>query len=464
MLSKPFTFLIFLCLLIASISCSSSDSPEKEPPIVENPGGGGDGGNTIDPLTDEEMMDLVQSETFKYFWDFAQSSSGAARERYHPTNPTLNQEVVTIGGTGFGLMAILVGIERGYISRSEAVTRLQKITDFLETSDRFHGAWPHWLNGNSGNVLPFSEKDNGGDLVETAFLVQGLICVYEYFKEGSDQEKVLANKADNLWKGVEWSWYTNNEEVLHWHWSPNYNFDINFELRGYNEVLITYILAAASPNYSITSDVYFKGWARGGNIISSNTQYGYPLILKHNGSETYGGPLFWAHYSYLGLDPRNLKDQFANFWNVNSYHTNINYQYCVANPGNFEDYGPDCWGLTASYSRNTDGSFGYHAHRPGDDKGVISPTAAISSIPYTPQKSLAAMHYFYQNKDKLLGPAGFFDAFSPENNYWVANAYLAIDQGPQIIMIENHRTALLWNLFMQNEDVKKGLDKLGFTY
>ena len=441
--------------MFAVMGCSNGDSPTEEPPVVETPEEGGET-PPIETLTDEEVMDLVQTETFKYFWDYAQSNSGAARERYHPTNPSLNQEVVTIGGTGFGLMAILVGIERGYISRSEGLTRLQTILNFLENADRFHGAWPHWLHGSTGDVLPFSEKDNGGDLVETAFLVQGLICIFEYFKEGSETEKTLATQADALWKGVEWDWYTNNEEVLHWHWSPNYNFDINFELRGYNEVLVTYILAASSPNHSITADIYNKGWARNGSFTSGNSQYGYPLILKHNGAETFGGPLFWAHYSYLGLDPRNLKDSYANYWNVNLYHTNINYQYCVNNPGNYEDYGSDCWGLTASYSRNSDGSIGYHAHRPGDDKGVISPTAAISSIPY--------MHYFYQNKDKLLGPAGFYDAFAPEYNYWVANAYLAIDQGPQIIMIENHRTALLWNLFMQNEDVKKGLDKLGFTY
>ena len=453
---------ILLLLIIIIFGCSKDEGPGYQPPYNPNPDGGGP--TTVDPLSDEEMMDLVQKETFKYFWDFAEANSGAARERYHPTNPSLNQEVVTSGGTGFGLMSILVAIERGFITRSEATQRLGTILNFLEGANRFHGAWPHWMNGGNGSVIPFSQKDDGGDLVETAFLVQGLICVYEYFKGGNNLEKDLASQADNLWKGVEWNWYTNNKDVLHWHWSPNYNFEINFELRGYNEVLITYILAASSPDYSIPADIYHKGWARDGNINSNNTQYGYPLILRHNGSENFGGPLFWAHYSYLGLDPRNLVDQYANYWNLNTNQTNINYEYCVRNPGNFEDYGPDCWGLTASYSRNTDGSIGYRAHRPGDDTGVISPTAAISSIPYTPQKSLAAMHYFYQNKDKLLGPAGFYDAFSPEYNYWVANAYLAIDQGPQIIMIENHRSKLLWNLFMQNEDVKKGLEKLGFTY
>ena len=286
----------------------------------------------------------------------------------------------------------------------------------------------------------------------------------EYFKSGTNAEKGLSNKADQLWKGVEWSWYTQNQNVLYWHWSPNYDFDMNFQLKGYNEVMITYVMAAASPDYSINKEVYSNGWASNGEIKSSNTKYGYPLLVRHNGAAAYGGPLFWAHYSYLGLDPNGLSDEYVNYWNVNVNHSKINYNYCVENPKGFKDYGEECWGLTASYSRNNDGSMGYSAHKPQNDLGVISPTAAISSMPYTPEESMKALHYFYKNKDKLLGPAGFYDAFSPEHDYWVAKGYLAIDQGPIIVMIENYRSGLLWNLFMQNEDVKNGLDKLGFNY
>ncbi|MEW2921666.1 glucoamylase family protein [Muricauda sp. ANG21] len=413
-------------------------------------------------IEDDDLMDLTQAETFKYFWDFAEENSGGARERYHPNDPGRDANVVTAGGTGFGLMALLVGMERGFISREQGVERLTTLLDFLENADRFHGAWSHWINGANGSVIPFSPMDNGGDLVETAFLAQGLICVKEYFKNGSASEQTLAQQADDLWKGVEWDWYTQGENVLYWHWSPNFGFDINLQLRGYNEVLITYIMAAASPDHSISKEVYTSGWASDGSIVSANTQYGHPLLVKHNGSEQFGGPLFWAHYSYLGLDPTSLSDEFVDYWDVNVNHSKINYAYCVDNPNNYLDYGEDCWGLTASYSRNNDGSIGYNAHSPSNDTGVISPTAAISSIPYTPEESLKAMRYFYENRDKLLGPAGFYDAFSPQNNYWVAEAYLAIDQGPQIIMIENYRTRLLWNLFMGNEDVQAGLTKLGF--
>ena len=448
--------ILLVSLFIVLISCGE-DPFVYEPIEFPNP-------DPTPTITDEELLDLTQKETFKYFWNFAETNSGCARERYHPGNPSNDANTVATGGTGFGLMSILVGIERNFISRSQGVERLIKMLSFLETANRFYGAWPHWINGSTGAVKPFSPMDNGGDLVETAYLSQGLICIKEYFKNGTDAEKALADKADLLWKGVEWSWYTQNQNVLYWHWSPNYNFDMDFQLKGYNEVMITYIMAAASPDHSISKEVYTNGWASNGGIRSSNIAYNFPLLVKHNGAQIYGGPLFWAHYSYLGLNPNGLSDAYVNYWDVNVNHSKINYNYCVENPKNYKDYGEDCWGLTASYTRNADGSIGYAGHKPQNDLGVVSPTAAISSIPYTPVESMKALHYFYKNKDKLLGPAGFYDAFSPQYNYWVAEAYLAIDQGPIIVMIENYRTGLLWNLFMKNEDIQNGLDKLEFNY
>ncbi|WP_088323759.1 glucoamylase family protein [Polaribacter tangerinus] len=451
-------FTVISLFLVLFLGCSSNGPGYQEPyiPPTDDP--------VVEKLSDNEMLDLVQRETFKYFWDFANSDSGAAKERYHPNDPNLNSNVVTSGGTGFGLMSIIVAIERGFVTRNEGVERLQKIVNFLENADRFHGAWSHWINGSDGKAIPFSSKDDGGDLVETAFLAQGLICVKEYLKNGSVLEKEIATKADALWKGVEWSWYTQNKEALYWHWSPNFGFDINLKLTGYNEVMITYVLGAASPDFAISKEVYETGWASNGAIKNTATKYGLPLVLRHSGGSNFGGPLFFSHYSFLGLDPRNLTDQYGSYWDTAVNHSKINRQYCIDNPKNYLGYGEDLWGLTASYSRNPDGSRGYSAHSPSNDKGVISPTAAISSTPFTPSESLKVMHYLYQKKDKVLGPAGFYDALSPHYNFWVTNTYLAIDQGPQIVMIENYRTGLLWNLFMQNTDVKRGLDKLGFNY
>jgi hypothetical protein len=414
-------------------------------------------------LSEDSLMTLVEEKTFQYFWDGAEPTSGAARERFHVDDEYSDNDkhIITTGGTGFGVMAILVGIERKFITREQGVERLTKLVGFLENADKFHGVWPHWLNGETGKVKPFGKKDNGADLVETAYLVQGLLCVRQYFKDGNETEKQLANRIDTLWKNVEWDFHRNGKNTLYWHWSPDYAWEMNFSIEGYNECLITYVLAAASPTHGVPAEVYHEGWARSGGMKndSSHQQYGLHLDLKHNGAQQYGGPLFWSHYSFLGLDPRNLKDRYADYWQHNVNHTLIDYKYCVENPKKFKGYGENCWGLTASYSTRF-----YAAHSPSEDLGVISPTAALSSFPYTPKESMAALkHFYYDHGDKIFGPYGFYDAFS-ENDNWYIQRYLAIDQGPAIVMIENYRSELLWKLFMSCPEVQVGLKKLDFRY
>ncbi|MDP2061257.1 MAG: glucoamylase family protein, partial [Flavobacteriaceae bacterium] len=397
-------------------------------------------------LSEEKLLDKVQEQTFNYFWDGAEPNSGMARERIHLDNiyPQNDQDVVTTGGSGFGLMAILVGVERNFITREEAFNRFEKIVSFLEKADRFHGAWPHWIDGKTGKVKPFSPKDNGGDLVETAFLIQGLLTVSEYFKAGNALEKSLTDRIEKLYREVEWDWYTNGKNVLYWHWSPNYKWEMNFPVGGYNECLIMYVLAASSPTHPISKTVYDKGWAGNGAIKNDTTYYGLRTVLNHFEHDNAPvGPLFWAHYSYLGLNPKGLKDQYADYWQLNQNHALIHYKYAVDNPKHFKAYGDSLWGMTSSYSIN-----GYAGHRPGDDLGVISPTAALSSFPYTPEKSMAVLRNLYQNHDTLIGKYGPYDAFSIEYN-WYLPRYLAIDQGPIPVMIENYRTGMLWKLFMK---------------
>jgi len=409
-------------------------------------------------LSDETLMTMVQKQTFQYFWVGAEPVSGMAPERIH-FDSEYDANIVTTGGSGFGIMAVLVGIERGFITRKEGLARLEKITTWLEMADRFHGVYPHWLFGNTGKVRPFSSDDNGGDLVETSFLFQGLLCVRQYFQNGNNREKKLAGKIDKLWKEVEWDWYRgeNKGNVLIWHYSPNFAWKKNHKIQGYNECLVTYVLAASSPTFPISPEVYHEGWAKKGEIAGGPTKYGYELPLKHSGSPGYGGPLFWAHYSFMGLDPRGLKDKYADYWKNNQNQVLIDYQYCIENPKKYMGYDSCCWGLTASYSVK-----GYSAHKPENDRGVISPTAALASMPYAPKESLAAMRYFYEKLgDKLWGPYGFYDAFSLSEG-WFPKKYLAIDQGPIIVMIENYRSGLLWKLFMSSSEVKQGLKKLGF--
>ena len=416
---------------------------------------------SVVPAEYDSIFTKVQRATFQYFWEGAEPNSGLARERFHVDGvyPQNDKHIVTSGGGGFGVMSILVGIERGFITRQQGVERLSRIADFLEKGDRFHGAWPHWWNGETGKVKPFGKKDNGGDLVESSFMAQGLLCVRQYFKEGNEKEKALAQKVDKLWREIDFNWYRNGKNVLYWHWSPDYAWEMNFPVMGYNECLIMYVLASSSPTHGVPAAVYHEGWARSGKIKDTVEAYGHTLTLSHNGAPQYGGPLFWSHYSFLGLDPRGLKDQYADYWEHNKAHTLINRDWCVDNPKHFKGYGADSWGLTASYSVN-----GYAAHAPGlnNDLGVISPTAALSSMPYTPEYSLQAMKHWYTNMgDKVFGPFGFYDAFSETDN-WYPQRYLAIDQGPVVVMMENYRSGLLWNLFMSCPEIQTGLKKLGF--
>jgi hypothetical protein len=403
------------------------------------------------PLTsDDELLTLVQRQTFKYFYDYAHPSSGMARERLSSGN------TVTTGGSGFGVMAMIVGMERGFITRDQGITHVTKMISFLETADRFHGAWSHWIDGSTGHVIPFGTKDNGGDLVETAFMAQGLIALRQYLNASAPEEKALMDRITALYNGIEWDWYTRGgQNVLYWHWSPNYGWDMNFQLQGYNETLITYVMAASSPTYTIPASAYHQGYARSGGIINGKTFYGYQLPVGYD----YGGPLFFAHYSFLGLDPRNLSDAYANYWTQNVNHSKINWKYCATNPKKYPNYNASCWGLTASDIPN-----GYGVSEPTNDRGVIAPTAAVSSLPYTPEESMNAIRYFYYIVgNRLWGTYGFRDAFDVSHSWW-ADSYIAIDQGPEVVMIENYRTGLIWDLFMSAPEVKAGLTKLGFSY
>jgi len=403
-------------------------------------------------ITTDSLLSLVQSQTLKYFTEHAHPTSMMARERYG------SADVVTTGGTGFGLMALVVGMNRGFITHQQGVDQINTIVNFLSNpeTDRFHGAFPHWMNGSTGKVIAFSTKDNGADLVETSFLMAGLLTVKEYLKNGSEAEKLICNKIELLWQAVEWDWFRKNDEnKLYWHWSPNYGWDMNMPVTGWNEALIVYVLAASSPTHPIPQEVYTQGWARNGEIINNQTYYNITLPL---GSEK-GGSMFFAHYSFLGLNPNGLSDQYANYLDQNKAHALINRAHCIANPHHYKNYGENCWGLTACDIPN-----GYSACSPTNDLGVIAPTGALASMPYTPAESIAAMEFFYYTiGDRLWGEYGFKDSFSINSN-WFASSYLAIDQGPIVVMIENYRSALIWSLLMGNPDVVNGLNKLGFSF
>ena len=401
-------------------------------------------------MDDVALMDMVQKYTFRYFWDDAHPTSGMAKER------NSSGDIVTTGGSGFGIMSILVGIENGYITRTEGVNRIIKIISFLQFAERFRGVYAHWMNGKTGKAIAFSQFDNGGDLVETAFLMQGLLSARQFFDADNPSEKAIREIITKLYEDVEWDFYSrNNSGVLYWHWSPNFAWQMNFPLRGYNEALIVYLLAIASPTHPVPASYWNSGWTSNSNYKNGNSWYGHKLLV----GPAYGGPLFFSHYSFLGFDPRGIKNKDVNYFTNNTNHTLINRGWCIANPLNHKGYSAECWGLTAS-----DNPFGYLAHEPGNrDNGTIAPTAALSSMPYTPTESMAALRYFYFTEgEKLFGKYGFYDAFNARVN-WYADSYLAIDQGPIVCMIQNHRTELLWKQFMKNPEIKPALDAIGFV-
>jgi hypothetical protein len=408
--------------------------------------------DTTHAMTDQEFLDMVQRYTFRYFWDFAHESSGMARERNTSGN------TVTSGGSGFGLMTIPVGIERGFISRQEGVERILKILNFLSAADRFHGAWSHWINGYTGDVIPFSTYDNGGDIVETSYVAQGLLTIRQYFSGADEDEQQIVQMATELWEGIEWDWYRRDgSPAIYWHWSPDYNWTMNMKVTGWNEAAIVYLLAIASPTQGVPASLWNTGWAASSNYLNGDSFYGHKLYVGWD----YGGPLFFAHYSFLGFDPNDKRDDYANYFVQNQNHSLIQQAYCEDNPKGYAGYSAECWGLTAS-----DDPDGYLAHEPNSsrDNGTITPTAALSSFPYTPEESMLALKHFYRNLgDKIWGWMGFKDAFNQQRN-WYADSYLAIDQGPIILMIENYRSQLLWNLFMSNPEIQSMMDSIGFTY
>ena len=397
-------------------------------------------------LNENQLLTEVQRAGFDYFYEFGHPISGlaCASARHDP-------DCCAIGGSGMGFFNLGVGIERGFITRGQGVERALKELKFLsEDAQRFHGAFPHYINGRTGRVIPFGKYDDGADIVETAFLMEGILFTREYFSRTNPEETEIRRLADNLWRGVEWNWFvsraTNEPPSMIWHWSPDYGWKISLPVTGFNECQIVYILAMASPTHPIEPRYYWQGW-ESANYWADRVQYGIRLELRR--TPVAGPPLFMTHYSYLGLDPRQIWFHGRTYFDHFRDFCQVQIRYGESKSNVFKGYGP-LWGITASV-----GPDGYRAFAPGRrDNGTLAPTAALSSMPYVPEESLACLLTLYEQYGSLLwGPYGFYDAFNLSRG-WVARTYLAIDVGPIAPMIENYRSGLCWKIFMQCPEIQ----------
>lgn len=467
-LMRKVIFIFTLAALLA-VSCQTGEKEYAcEEPI--KPVG------IVSGLSNDDLLELVQKQTFRFFWDFGHPVSGLARERSNTvkgayywdyineawdrpnfSEHTYGPESIAVGGSGFGIMAMTVAVERGWITREAALNRLHKIVEFLLQAETFHGAYPHFMNGETGKPITFGRQDDGADIVETSYLMMGLLTAREYFNGDTPIEQYLRGKITQMWETVNWSWFEKDGKLF-WHWSPNHGFDMNFPIYGWNECLITYIMAASSPLFPISKDVYESCWKAGEGYRNTKEHYGITSPLGDWG-ESLCGPLFFEHYTFQGIDPNGLVDEEeVHYFEQGRAHTLLHRAYAIANPDNHKGYGANCWGFTAG-----DSNKGYVAHDPGTDLGVIQPTAALSSFPYTPEESLEVLkHLYYELGDTVWGEYGFVDGFNPETG-WASNTWLAIDEGPIVNMIENYRTGMLWKLFMNIPDIQRGLTRLGFN-
>ncbi|HYL01412.1 MAG TPA: glucoamylase family protein [Steroidobacteraceae bacterium] len=422
-------------------------------------------------LSDDELLTMLQEACFLYYWEGADPHSGMTRE-----NIPGDDRIVATGASGMGIAALIVGVDRGFITRAQGVERLTKIVDFLEHAQRYHGAWSHYMDGGTGRTMAvFGMFDNGGDLVETSFLMEGLLAARQYFYGSSSPERDLFERISRLWETVEWDWYRGPDPekspFLYWHWSSEWGWQIRHPLIGFNEVMITYMLGIASPTHAIPATLYYSGWASqdpraleyrqgwGGSTDGDHYGNGHAYYgIKLDVGVGTGGPLFFTHYSFFGLDPHSLGDRFtSSYFGNNRNIALINRAYCIADPKHFKGYGADAWGLTAS-----DGPDGYVAHAPdaADDRGTLTPTGALSSFPYTPEASMAALKHYYRD----LG-AGLWDIYGPRDAFnqqadWISPIYMGLNQAPIVVMVENYRTGLVWKSFMANPEIGAMLHEL----
>ena len=409
-------------------------------------------------ITDAALLDSLQRTSFQYFWDQGSSVTGLIRDRNTGGSPA------STASTGFGLSAICIGIDHGWVSRTDGATRVLTALQVLWNMPQgnatsgtigYKGLYWHWLDMSTATRTWDSELST----IDTALLFAGIMDAREYFTSNTGDEPQIRALADSITSRADWAFMKNGGPGLKMGFKPGVTGFSGFGTwTGYNEAMIMYIIAIGSHTHPVPSSDW-KTWTSGYNW---STQFGYTYLIFP--------PLFGHQYSHCWIDFRAVQDTFmmthsSNYFENSTRATLAQRAYAIANPGGKVGYGANLWGLTASDVPPPTGYNARGAPPAQNDDGTITPTAPISSIPFAPTECLAVAHNLWDNYGTFLwGPYGFKDAFNLTSNPdWYDTDYLGIDQGPIIMMIENYRNNAVWNRFMKHPDIVRGMFLAGFS-
>jgi len=460
---KSVSTIIGCSLLLVLMSCGGGNSPGATSGQPEN---------EVVPFSLEE----VQRRNFNYFWELAHDQNFQIPDRY----PT--RTFSSIAATGFGLTTYLVGVEKGFITRTQAAERVLNTLRVLR--DLPQGEAASGVSGYRGFFYHFLTLDEALrykqvelSTIDTGLLMAGVLSAMSYFDRDTEREREIREIADFLYRRVEWDWAmrkSSGRMTMGWH--PEKGF-IEAEWRGYNEAMILLIMAMASPTHPIPADAWDK-WC---------STY---LWAEYRGYEHLNfSPLFGHQYSHMYIDFRGIQDAYMRNKGIDYFEnsrraTYANRAYCIANPKGFKDYSENVWGLTACdgpgyekrlYNGHPIQFRGYSARgasaRRVTDDGTIAPTAAGGSVPFAPEICIPALKTMWEKyPDRLVDEYGYHDAFNPSytfgegnENGWVDTDYIGIDQGPIVIQIQNHENEMIWDLMKRNPYILEGLRKAGFS-
>lgn len=472
---------ICLALMLAGSASAQTVPPQQQPTgiVVQ-------GSRVYDPERDgDPFVNNLERRTFRFFWRTANRKNGLVPDRF--PSPSF----ASSAGVGFALTAYVVGVERGYISRAQARLRTLRTLRFLyqlpqgteeDGTAGYRGFYYHFLHMHNGERFGTNELST----VDTALLMAGILLVQSYFDANTRSEREIRNIADALYTRVDWQWSMNGGKTITHGWRPESGF-IPFDWRGYNEAMLLYILALGSPTYPIP-DGSWEEWTKT-YPDSWGTFSGQEFLAF--------GPMFGHQYSHVWIDFRGIQDDFMREKGIDYFENSrraayAQREYARKNPMRWRGYDSEIWGLTASdgpantvrhFHNQERGFFSYEARGTAAphvvDDGTIAPTAAVGSIAFAPEIVIPTIRAFrarYGNH--LYKRYGFLDAVNPsftftdvplrhgkivENLGWVADDYLAIDQGAIVAMIENYRSGLIWTIMKRNPYIRRGLERAGFS-